>query len=294
MKFQLVYFTLILLLATGCRNKPGTIKNTNQTMTTDTLTLKTGYSDVNGLKMYYEIYGQGKPLVLVHGGGSNIETSFGRIIPELAKHRQVIAMDLQAHGRSTDRDAPVTFEQDADDVAALLKTLNISKADFLGFSNGATTALQIAIRHPQLVDKLIPVSALTKRSGAPEPFWEFMRGATLEQMPQGLKDEYIKVAPDPTHLQVMHDKDARRMVEFKDIPDALLQSIKAPTLLIMADQDVATPEHGVEMHRLIAGSRLMILPGRHGECIGEIITLKEGEKPNLFVVPLIEKFLEGE
>jgi pimeloyl-ACP methyl ester carboxylesterase len=290
MKQITLYFIALLLLATGCRQKAVTSKP-NQTMTTDTLNFKSGYADVNGIKMYYEVYGEGKPLVLVHGGGSTIQTSFAHIIPELAKHHQVIAMDLQAHGRSGDREAGVSFEQDADDVAALLKSLNISKADFLGFSNGGTTVLQIAIRHPELVNKLIPVSPLTKRSGAPAGFWEFMKGATLEQMPQGLKDEYIKVAPDPKQLQVMHDKDAHRMVDFKDIPDELLKSIKAPTLLIMADQDVASPEHAVEMHRLIAGSRLMIVPGKHGECIGEVITLKPGEKPDLFIVPVVEKFL---
>ncbi len=290
MKQITLYFIALLLLTTGCRQKAVTSKP-NQTMTTDTISFKSGYADVNGIKMYYEVYGEGKPLVLVHGGGSTIQTSFAHIIPELAKHHQVIAMDLQAHGRSGDREAGVSFEQDADDVAALLKSLNISKADFLGFSNGGTTVLQIAIRNPALVDKLIPVSPLTKRSGAPAGFWEFMKGATLEQMPQGLKDEYIKVAPDPTKLQVMHDKDAHRMVDFKDIPDELLKTIKAPTLLIMADQDVASPEHAVEMHRLIAGSRLMIVPGKHGECIGEVITLKPGEKPDLFIVPVVEKFL---
>lgn len=291
MKHAAFYFIAFILLAVSCRHKAGTTKTTSTTMATDSLKFKSGYADVNGIKMYYEVYGEGKPLVLVHGGGSTIQTSFAHVIPELAKHHQVIAMDLQAHGRTSDRAAGVSFEQDADDVAALLKGLNISKADFLGFSNGATTVLQIAIRHPQLVNKLVPVSPLTRRSGAPAGFWEFMKGATLEQMPQGLKDEYLKVAADPAGLQVMHDKDAHRMVEFKDIPDDLLKSIKAPTLLIMADQDVASPEHAVEMHRLIANSRLMIVPGKHGECIGEVITLKPGEKPDLFVVPVVEKFL---
>src|SRR4051812_3688710 len=109
---------------------------------------KSGYSDVNGLKMYYEIYGQGKPLVLIHGGGSTIETSFGRIIPKLAKSRQIIGVELQAHGHTSDRNAPLIFEQDADDVATLLNNLQISKADFLGFSNGGHTTIEIALHHP--------------------------------------------------------------------------------------------------------------------------------------------------
>src|SRR6476469_3530124 len=92
---------------------------------------KSGYSDVNGLKMYYEIYGQGRPLVLLHGGGSTIETSFGRLIPLLAKQRQLIGVELQAHGHTNDRNTALTFEQDAADVATLLKNLAIAKADFL-------------------------------------------------------------------------------------------------------------------------------------------------------------------
>src|SRR4051794_35537920 len=99
------------------------------TTSTDSLTLKSGYSDVNGLKMYYEIYGQGTPLVLIHGGGSTIQTSFGRVIPQLAKNRQVIAVELQAHGRTSDRNTDLSFEQDADDIDMLLKNLHIAKAD---------------------------------------------------------------------------------------------------------------------------------------------------------------------
>src|SRR3954454_1167191 len=138
---------------------------------------KSGYSDVNGLKMYYEIYGQGKPLVLIHGGGSTIQTSFGRVIPHLAKNRQVIAVELQAHGRTNDRNTDLSFEQDADDVATLLKNLDIDKADFFGFSNGATTTIQIAIRYPGIVRKMILGSALSKRNGVPEQFWDLMNHA---------------------------------------------------------------------------------------------------------------------
>ena len=153
------------------------------TITTDSLIFKSGYSEVNGLKMYYEIHGQGEPLVLIHGGGSTIQTNFEKIIPLFAKNRMVVAVELQAHGRTNDRNADLTFEQDADDVAALLKNLNIYKANFFGFSNGGTTALQFAIRHPELVDKMILGSALAKRNGAPDWFWGFMAQAKLENMP---------------------------------------------------------------------------------------------------------------
>src|SRR6476646_11642907 len=116
---------------------------------TKVMKTKTGYANVNGIKLYYEIHGEGKPLILIHGGGSTIETTFGRVLPMFAKKYKVIAVELQAHGHTSDRNAPETFEQDADDIAALLKQLNISKASFIGFSNGGTTSLQIAIRHPE-------------------------------------------------------------------------------------------------------------------------------------------------
>ena len=257
----------------------------------DTPIPKHGYSEVNGIKMYYEIYGQGRPLVLIHGGGSTIQSTFGRAIPLLAEHRQLIAVELQAHGRTSDREKEVTFEQDADDVTTLLTNLKVDKADFFGFSNGGTTAVQIAIRHPAIVDKLILASALCKRSGVPAQFWDFMKQAQLANMPQELKDAYLKVSPNPDGLQIMHDKDARRMVNFSDIPDAQIESIKAPTLIIIGDRDVIKPEHALEMHRQIAGSELAIIPGVHGEYIGEITTLKSNSKEAAFVIPMIEGFL---
>src|SRR5690606_3585812 len=240
---------------------------------------------------YYEIHGQGKPIVLVHGGGSTIETNFEKVIPLLAKNRQVIALELQAHGRTNDRNADLSFEQDADDVATLLKNLKIDKADFFGFSNGGTTTLQIAIRHPEIIDKVILGSALAKRNGVPEWFWDFMKQAKLENMPEQLKTACKQVAHDTSGLQVMHDRDAKRMVNFEDIPDEQIKSIKVPTLIIIADKDVITPEHAIELHRQIANSELAIIPGGHGEYIGEITTIKPETKDSEFVVPLIEKFL---
>ena len=298
MKRLIAYFALTILILTACN-----YSNTNNHIAnskTDSFTFESGYPDVNGLKMYYEIYqpaGQpnreSKPLVLIHGGGSTIETTFGRIIPVLAKHRKLIAVELQAHGRTSDRDNELSFEQDADDVATLLKHLNITKADIFGFSNGGTTALQIAIRHPELVNKIVAASALCKRNGVPSWFWDFMKQAKLENMPEQLKKGYIEVASNPDGLQVMHDKDAKRMVDFKDIPDEKIQSIIAPTLIIVGDKDVITPEHAIEMHRLIPNSELAIIPGGHGEYIGEITTLKPNDKESDFLaLPIIEDFLD--
>lgn len=294
MKRTIAYAVLSLLLLSSFKNvNQSTANNTQRKrVSTDTLIPQNGYSEVNGIKMYYEIYGQGKPLVLIHGGGSTIETTFGRVIPMLAKRYKVIAMDLQAHGRTSDRATPESFEQDADDVATLLKNLNIPSANFFGFSNGGTTTVQIAIRHPEIVDKIILGSALCKRNGVPEQFWGFMKQATLANMPEQLKEAYLKVSPNPKGLQVMHDKDAERMVNFKDIPDKQIESIKAPTLIIIGDKDVIKPEHAIEVHRQITNSSLAIIPGVHGEYIGEITTLNSNSKEADFVIPLIESFLD--
>jgi pimeloyl-ACP methyl ester carboxylesterase len=277
--------SLVLLLAlTSC-------KNTNLSKENPGI-MKSGYSDVNGIKMYYEIYGQGKPLVLIHGGGSTIQTTFGRVIPLFSKNRKLICVELQAHGRTSDRAAGLSFEQDADDVADLLKNLGIEKADFFGFSNGANTALQIAIKHPKLCGKIVAGSFLLKRDGAFPGFWGFMKNGTFEQMPQQFKDAFLEHTPDSAKLLTMYQKCADRMIHFSDFPDDQIRSIKAPVLLVNGDQDVATAEHVVAMSKLIIGSRVAIIPGGHGAYIGEITTLQPDYKEDDFIVPLINRFLD--
>ncbi|MCC6515730.1 MAG: alpha/beta hydrolase [Chitinophagales bacterium] len=255
---------------------------------------KSGYASVNGLKMYYEIYGKGKPLVLIHGGGSTIQTSFGRIIPLLSKTRLLICVELQAHGRTEDRNTPLSFEQDADDVVSLLINLNLHKVDILGFSNGGMTALQIAIRHPQMCHKVIAGSVLLKRDGAFQGFWNFMNSATFEHMPQTYKNAFLQVNPDSVKLQTMNDKCTQRMINLQDFSDEQLKAIKCPVLLINADHDIATNENIVAMSQLIPNCQLAIIPGGHGAYIGEITTLQKNYKTRDFVVPLIEKFLDEE
>ncbi|MHA4808052.1 alpha/beta fold hydrolase [Flavitalea flava] len=294
MKGTILHAVLAVLVLSSFKNVKQSEANSNpiKTIAKDTLISKKGYSEVNGIKMYYEIYGQGKPLVLIHGGGSTIQTTFGRVIPMLAKHRRLIAVELQAHGRTGDRDKEISFEQDADDIATILKNLNIDQADFFGFSNGGTTAVQIAIRHPEIVGKLILGSTLCKRNGVPAQFWDFMKQARLANMPKELKEAYLQVAPNPNGLQIMHDKDAKRMVNFRDIPDEQIKSIKSPALIIIGDQDVILPEHAIEMHRQMANSSLAIIPGVHGEYIEEITTLKSDSREAAFVISMMERFLD--
>lgn len=251
-----------------------------------------GYAPVNGLQMYYEIHGSGEmPLVLIHGGGSTIDSNFGVLLPLLAKTHRILAVELQAHGRTSDREGPESFEQDADDVVALLQHLKIEKVNILGFSNGGTTTMQIAIRRPEVVNKLIIASANYKREGLIPQLFEFMPQATLDMMPAPLREAYLSVAPNKENLIVMFTKDKERMINFKDIPDDLIRSIKAPTLLINADQDVVTTEHVVAMSRLLPNVRLVVLPGTHGTYLGEACSIKEGSKQPEMTAQLVEEFL---
>lgn len=254
---------------------------------------KNGYSDVNGLKMYYEIYGEGKPLVLIHGGGSTIETSFGRIIPLLAKHRQIIAVELQAHGHTNDRDTNLTFEQDADDVATLLNNLKILKADFLGFSNGAHAVVEIALRHPGFVNKIILASGVYKRNATVPQFWDGFDAAILHtHLPQVLKEGYLNANNDKAGLFNMFNKDVQRMKVFRGWDDEQLKAIKAPTLIISGNTDIIIPEKAVEIYRILPDCELAILPGGHGDYLGAIETLRNDKWEQSYAAELIGQFLD--
>jgi pimeloyl-ACP methyl ester carboxylesterase len=252
------------------------------------------FAAVNGLRMYYELHGcpRGTPLVLLHGGGSTIEVTYGRILPILARGRCVLAIEEQAHGRTSDRAGPLRFTSSADDVAALLEQLRLGQVDVFGFSNGASTALQLTLRHPRLVRKLVFASSFTKRDGAIPQLWQFMEAATFDNMPQPLKDAFIKVNPDPAALRVMHDKDAERMRHFEDVPDDQLKSIVAPVLVLSGDRDVVKPEHAVELTRLIPNARLLIVPGGHGEYLGEVLASPPASRYPGWTAGLVAEFLD--
>lgn len=296
---RLLTLMCLLLAITACTDTNNL--KTNEMAGSDTTTQHTtnkpgsfsGYAPANGLSMYYEIYGDGEPLVLIHGGGSTIQTSFGNMMPLLADHYKLIAVELQAHGHTKDRGEPSSFEQDADDVAALLQYLKISKAHVLGFSNGGSTGLQLAIRHPELVNKLVAISAIYKRNGMIPGFFDGMKNARLSNMPQPLQDAYMKITGDTNGLQIMHDRDKNRMLAFKDWPETDLRSIQAPVLLISSDKDVILPQHTVEMSQKIQHATLTILPGVHGELIGEVCTAVPGSKLPAITATLIRDFLDA-
>ncbi|MEO8287438.1 MAG: alpha/beta hydrolase [Chloroflexota bacterium] len=232
-----------------------------------------GYAQVNGLDMYYEIHGTGQPLVLLHGAFSAIGTSFGALLPGLANSRQVIAFELQAHGRTADIDRPLTLEQMADDTAAALQHLGIDQADIFGYSMGASVALHVAIRHPQVVRKLVLASVTYNLSGVHPGLMEGFGDMTPDMMfGSPWHDEYLHIAPDPDHFATFFTKKTVMDQGIKDVPAETVAAIKAPTLLIIGDSDLVRPEHAVEMFRLLGGgvfgdmaglpnSQLAVLPG---------------------------------
>ncbi len=210
------------------------------------------YASVNGLNMYYEIHGTGKPLILLHGGVGGIEM-FGPNLPELAKTQRVIAVDLQAHGRTADIDRPLRFELMAEDIAALLKHLGIETADIMGYSLGGGVALQTAIRHPEVVRKLVIVSAAFKREG-----WYPEVLASMAQMGAAAA-EGMKQSP---LYNLYPGVDWAKL--FTKLGDLLRQdydwskevaAIKAPTMIIFADADAIRTTHVMEFFGLLGGGQ---------------------------------------
>ncbi len=232
------------------------------------------YASVNGLEMYYEIHGSGPPLVLLHGAFSAIGTSFGALLPSLAESRQVIAFEMQAHGRTADIDRPLSIEQMADDVAAALRKLRIERADIFGYSMGASVALHLAIRHPDVVRKLVLASVAYNLSGVHPGLMDGLAEMKPEMMYGSMwHEEYTRIAPNPDDFATLFAKKTQMDRNLEDVPAEVIESIEVPTLLIIGDSDLVRPEHAVEMFRLLGGgvfgdtpaglphSQLAVLPG---------------------------------
>ena len=232
------------------------------------------YVSVNGLNMYFEIHGTGEPLVLLHGAFSAIGTSFGELLPSLAEGRQVIAFEMQAHGRTADIDRPLSYEQMADDTVAALELLGIERADFFGYSMGAFIALHLAIRHPEVVRKLVFASATYNLGGVHPGLMDGLAEMKPEMMHGSMwHEEYTQIAPHPEDFPTLFAKKTQMDRNVEDVPAEVIESIEAPTLVIIGDSDLVRPEHAVEMFRLLGGgvfgdtpaglpkSQLAVLPG---------------------------------
>lgn len=253
--------------------------------------------EVNGMQMYYEVSGQGEPIVVLHGSYMNIP-SMGAIIPKLAETHKVYALELQGHGRTTDIDRPITYPNLADDVAVFMDKVGLAKADVFGYSLGAVAGLQLTIRHPEKVDQLVFVSGAYDFEGWQPAFREMIPQMTVEmftQMPP-LVDAYRALAPNPDGFPALVEK----LIQLEKEPLALeaeVKQVKAPVLIIAGDADASTLEHNVAMFKLLGGgvmgdmgkplpaSRLAVLPATaHTAVITQVDVLSA----------LIEPFLKGE
>lgn len=258
---------------------------------------KTGYVPVNGLQMYYEIHGTGQPLVLLHGAFSAIGTSFERLLPSLAESRQVVAFELQGHGRTADIDRPLTLEALADDVVAAIGQLELGSVDLLGYSTGAAVALHIVLQHPEVVRKLVVASATYNMAGVHPGLMEGLGEMTPEMMHGSpWHEEYLRLAPHPEDFPKLFAKKTAMDRQIKDLPAEAISAIKAPTLIIIGDSDLVRPEHAVEMFRLLGGgtfgdtpaglpnSQLAILPGTSHVTVVNRVDL---------LLPMITSFLDA-
>ncbi|MGF6227445.1 pimeloyl-ACP methyl ester carboxylesterase [Inquilinus ginsengisoli] len=253
--------------------------------------------EVNGMQVYYEVSGSGDPLVVLHGAYMNIP-SMGAIIPKLAETRKVYALEFQGHGRTTDIDRPITYPALADDVAAFMDAVGLKKADVFGYSMGAAAGLQLAIRHPDRVNKLVAASVAYDVEGWQPAFREFIPQMTVEMfvdMPV-FAEAYRKLAANPDGFPEL----VRKLIALEKEPMAWgadVKALKTPVLIITGDADVATLEHSVALFRLLGGggmgdmgqplpaSRLAVLPATsHTAVIGQTDLL----------VAVIEPFLKGE
>ncbi len=235
----------------------------------------TGYAPVNGLRMYYEITGKGQPAVYIHPMVGHCE-----MIPGLTGNRRWIAMDLQGHGRTADIDRPLTCEQHADDIAALLKFLNIEKADFFGDSFGGTIAVMMAVRHPQLVRRVVSHGG----SLAPYPDTAGDRPPPDSDFVKWQREEYQKVAPDPKHWPILFDKVSQSGVAWKGFSPDELKAIKAPVLITCGDHDLIPVERCAEWSRMIPNAQQAVIPDA-----SHFVHFSEPEK----LLPTVAAFLDS-
>jgi len=250
---------------------------------------------VNGMQMYYEVSGTGEPLLVLHGAYMNIP-AMGAIIPALAKTHRVYAIEQQGHGRTTDIDRPVTYQNLADDAAAFMAAVGLKKADVLGYSMGGAAGLQLAIRHPEKVNRLIVASAGYDARGFQPEFAAMIPQMSVEMFPPQLEQEYRKLAPNPNGFRAL----ATKLIQLEKEPmawEADVKALKTPVLIIAGDADVITLEHAVAMFRLLGGgmmgdmgkplsaSRLAVLPASPHTTIIDQVNLLQ---------PMIEQFLKGE
>jgi pimeloyl-ACP methyl ester carboxylesterase len=233
---------------------------------------QTGYAPADDLNMYYEIHGRGRPLILLHGAYMTIDL-MGPILPGLAQTRQVIAVEQQGHGHTADVDRPLTYEQMADDTAALACHLEIDNADVFGYSMGGGISLQLAIRHPELVRKLVLASTSFTSDGMHPVALEMFPSITPELFAGSpIEEAYLRTAPNPGDFPQLVEKLKQLDMTPFAWPEQDIRAIAAPTLIVLGDSDGIRLDHAVDLFALRGGgvmgdlaglpeSQLAVLPG---------------------------------
>ena len=242
---------------------------------------------INGIDLYHEVHGTGRPLVVLHGGVLNAETCFGAMIPRLAKARQVIAVDLQGHGRTADTDRPVTLANFAADVVGLLDHLGIDRADLFGFSLGSLVSIEMAVTYPARVGRLVLASGHIRADGYHPEIQDPEQTSPLlptEADFEAMRVAYEAVAPDPDHFFPFLEKLQPVVSDFEGWSDAAIGGIGGPTLLIVGDKDFVRLEHAALMLELFPDAQLAVLPATtHMQVIQKTDAL----------LAFVEPFLDG-
>jgi pimeloyl-ACP methyl ester carboxylesterase len=277
-------FAAIMLTISACGNPsgsdaPGAARSADA---------RSGYASVGDLRMYYDIQGEGRPLVLLHGGTATIEYSFAGMRPALAQRWTTIAVEQQAHGHTADIDRPLRFEQMADDTAATLRELNIENADVFGWSDGGNVALALALRHPALVRKVAIFGTNANNEGLRPEIWTFMQQAEAQdeaagegETPPGLRESQERAAPNSWPNLVAKVMD--QAVAFEGWSPQQLSGIRAPVLVMIGDRDIVRPEHAAEIYALMPNAQLAVLPG-----VDHFAPVNEPDKINALITAFFE------
>ena len=256
----------------------------------------TGYAPVNGLNMYYEVHGSGAPVVLLHGAFMPITFNWAGWIDELARTRKVIAVEMQGHGRTADGPRALTSANLADDVAALLTYLQLPRADLIGYSMGGGVAMQVAVRHPDQVRRVVVLSSTFRRDGMSQEGLDVLStltAATFKDSP--LEAEYNRLSPTPGQFAMLVERVVAADPKSSDLSAEQLQATTAPMFFIHGDADGIQLQHVAEMFRLKGGgihgdirprsaSRLAILPNTTPVTLLQRISI---------IVPMVNDFLDA-
>jgi pimeloyl-ACP methyl ester carboxylesterase len=248
---------------------------------------ESGYVDVNGVHMYVEQYGQGSPLLLLHGGILTIDLNFASLIPTLAERHTVVGVEFQGHGRTADTGREITPAALASDVVGVLDSLGLDRAHVFGHSMGAGVALELAVNHPARVRRVVAASASVRPEGMHEDLTDPAKMATSTRMPTAqdfadMKEAYGRLSPHPEHFDEFLATLSASTADLQGWSDEQLAGITAPTLLIIGDRDFTTVEHAALMLELIPGSQLAVLP--------DTTHMQVTRRPEL-LLPMLARFL---